>query len=337
MITIYSGGSAAGASWGLWGANVTAGQAFAITVAGGFAAGSIQSGTVKGGLYGAFGAAAFFGVGTAFQNAQWAQQAQYASIARVAKTVSHGMVGGVMSDLQGGKFGHGFVSAGATQAVSPQIDRIGSVPGQVVAAAALGGSVSAVTGGKFANGAVTSAFSYAAGKISNKVNASYSEGDSGIFGAVRKMLRGLSGYPAELADPTVRSGIMSAWDDAMTDDPLRRHEEGGFWGLEENGSYGIRRWPSGGRHEIAVPRLPADGMYQGLNVKGDFHIHPSPRPVDEFGTSWRSAPSQRDLIQTKSMGYSGHSYIIDNRSVYWVNSRGSWGVVGSHQKIFPRE
>ena len=161
MITIYSGGSAAGASWGLWGANVTAGQAFAITVAGGFAAGSIQSGTVKGGLYGAFGAAAFFGVGTAFQNAQWAQQAQYASIARVAKTVSHGMVGGVMSDLQGGKFGHGFLSAGATQAISPQIDRIGSVPGRVVAAAALGGSVSAATGGKFANGAITGVFSQA--------------------------------------------------------------------------------------------------------------------------------------------------------------------------------
>ena len=79
----------------------------------------------------------------------------------VARTVSHGMVGGVMSDLQGGKFGHGFVSAGATQAISPQIDQIGSVPGRVVAAAALGGSVSAVTGGKFANGAVTSAFSYA--------------------------------------------------------------------------------------------------------------------------------------------------------------------------------
>ncbi len=159
VITYYTGGAAGS----LYAASNTAG-AFAMAAAGGFAAGAIQSGTVKGGLYGAFGGAAFFGVGSAFTqaNAGWAYTGkQLNSIGMVTKTVSHGAVGGVMSDLQGGKFGHGFVSAGATQAISPQIDRIGSMPGRVVAAAALGGTVSAVTGGKFANGAVTGAFSQA--------------------------------------------------------------------------------------------------------------------------------------------------------------------------------
>ena len=42
-----------------------------------------------------------------------------------AKTLSHGIVGGVMSVLQGGKFGHGFASAGVTQAFAGKIDKLG--------------------------------------------------------------------------------------------------------------------------------------------------------------------------------------------------------------------
>ena len=164
VITVYSGGAAAGA-WTYFGVAIEAGSAaaFGVVAVGGFAAGAVQTGTLKGGLYGAFGAVAFYGVGTAFQNAGWAYNAsgELTSIGLVAKTVAHGIVGGVMSDLQGGKFGHGFVSAGAAQAVSPQINNISSAAGKVVAAAALGGSVSALTGGKFANGAITGAFSQA--------------------------------------------------------------------------------------------------------------------------------------------------------------------------------
>lgn len=170
VIAYYTGDYAAT----LYAANNIAG-AFAVVAAGGFAAGAIQTGTVKGGLYGAFGAVAFFGVGTAFSqaNAGWAYSGgELNSIGLVAKTVAHGIVGGIMSDLQGGKFGHGFVSAGATQAVSPQIGNIPNAAGRVVAAAALGGSVSALTGGKFANGAVTAAFSYA-----------FNEGAHGAFKA----------------------------------------------------------------------------------------------------------------------------------------------------------
>ncbi|WP_444936016.1 FG-GAP-like repeat-containing protein [Microbulbifer sp. JMSA004] len=69
-----------------------------------------------------------------------------------------GMVGGTMSVLQGGKFGHGFVSAAVSTAASPVIGSIDGDFGKVAASAVVGGTVSNMTGGKFANGAVTAAF-----------------------------------------------------------------------------------------------------------------------------------------------------------------------------------
>ena len=58
--------------------------------------------------------------------------------------MAHGMAGGVMNSLQGGKFGHGSVSAGATQAFGRSIERIdvstaGFSAQRTLAAAALGG------------------------------------------------------------------------------------------------------------------------------------------------------------------------------------------------------
>ena len=67
--------------------------------------------------------------------------------------------------LQDGKFGHGFASAGVTQAFAGSIDGIDDgqrfSPKRILAAAVLGGTTSSITGGKFANGAVTGAFSRA--------------------------------------------------------------------------------------------------------------------------------------------------------------------------------
>ncbi|MCT2532885.1 peptidoglycan DD-metalloendopeptidase family protein [SAR92 clade bacterium H231] len=82
----------------------------------------------------------------------------------VGKIATHAAVGGVMSVMQGGKFGHGFASAGFTQGLSGKIggiglnDTIGKFM-RVSAAAVVGGTASKLTGGKFANGALTGAFS----------------------------------------------------------------------------------------------------------------------------------------------------------------------------------
>jgi len=157
VVTVYTGGLAAGAA--------TSWAAAGWSIGGGFVAGAIQTNSLRGGVYGAFSAGVFSGIGTAF--GKMAQAGTYSANAlRIGKVVAHGMAGGVMNSLQGGKFGHGFVSAGATQAFSPGIDRIdagnmGFSAQRTLAAATLGGTVSAMTGGKFANGAVTAAFSRA--------------------------------------------------------------------------------------------------------------------------------------------------------------------------------
>lgn len=78
---------------------------------------------------------------------------------------AHAVTGGVISDLRGGKFGHGFFSAGITKGLTPHFEGAGGsdfeVNGYNVAeatiAGVLGGTISHMTGGKFANGAVTAA------------------------------------------------------------------------------------------------------------------------------------------------------------------------------------
>jgi RHS repeat-associated protein len=113
----------------------------------GFVSGAVQTGTLRGAVTGAFSAMVFYGVGSAFPN--------YGA----AKVLAHGIAGGIMSELQGGKFGHGFISAGVSEALSPAVDLAGGdVVGEVVIHAVIGGTSSALSGGKFANGAVTAAF-----------------------------------------------------------------------------------------------------------------------------------------------------------------------------------
>ena len=74
--------------------------------------------------------------------------------------VAGGMVGGVMSYMQGGSFGVGFLSAGIGAAVGAYNGEGYSIGGLIRSSIA-GGTASYITGGKFGNGAATAAFSYA--------------------------------------------------------------------------------------------------------------------------------------------------------------------------------
>ncbi|QOL26172.1 DUF2778 domain-containing protein [Thalassotalea sp. LPB0316] len=164
-ITIYTGGAALAA--GGW-------TGLGIAMAGGAASGFVMTGSLKGALTGAFSAAAFYGIGSYFQGAMEANKlreglevlenglttAQFAG-----KIATHAIAGGIMSDLNGGKFGHGFWAAGVTQAAGLKIDGIDASskfsPARIMAAATLGGTISKISGGKFANGALTATFSRA--------------------------------------------------------------------------------------------------------------------------------------------------------------------------------
>lgn len=76
---------------------------------------------------------------------------------------SHATAGGVLSVLQGGKFGHGFASAGIVKGLAPVIDLATAkwgYPGGMITSMVIGGTASDVSGGKFANGAITAVFQY---------------------------------------------------------------------------------------------------------------------------------------------------------------------------------
>lgn len=69
-----------------------------------------------------------------------------------------GFVGGVLSEIQGGSFGSGFITAGVAAIATPIINgNVSSAVGRVIVRSLIGGTVSHLTGGKFANGAVTAA------------------------------------------------------------------------------------------------------------------------------------------------------------------------------------
>ncbi len=140
--------------------------------AGAAANGGNLSDVIRGAAIGGASAAAFFGVAKAIPSAASAAEAgknafrigknAWMTAGNFAKlVVAQGMVGGVMSVLQGGKFGHGFASAGISKLATPGILSMDNVVAESIASGMVDGTVSKATGGKFANGATTAAFLYA--------------------------------------------------------------------------------------------------------------------------------------------------------------------------------
>ena len=85
----------------------------------------------------------------------------------VQQIVSHGVIGGVTAQLQGGKFGHGFWSAGVTKSVMGGFNfdyvkrrNFNDIAGRTVIAALVGGTTSTISGGKFKNGAAMAAMGH---------------------------------------------------------------------------------------------------------------------------------------------------------------------------------
>ncbi|MDE0155657.1 MAG: polymorphic toxin type 44 domain-containing protein [Gammaproteobacteria bacterium] len=121
----------------------------------GFATGGIAGGSLRGALFGGISAAAFYGIGEHFTALTGLPEGGLGHI------LTHGLTGGILAELQGGQFGHGFLAAGLSKAVMGRFSyEDGSAPaviGRTSIAAIVGGTISRITGGKFANGALTSA------------------------------------------------------------------------------------------------------------------------------------------------------------------------------------
>lgn len=82
--------------------------------------------------------------------------------------VAAGTIGGALAEVQGGKFGNGFIAAGIGAAAGVKFN---SGWQGLLAATVAGGTASEITGGKFANGAASAAFSYAAMWGASKIGA----------------------------------------------------------------------------------------------------------------------------------------------------------------------
>jgi hypothetical protein len=151
----------------------TRGQGLVAQLAGGAMLGATQSQSIKGAAWGAFSSLAYFGVGSYFESAAWAKTGVHVFGTKLnlagysAKVLSHGVLGGGVQHLQGGRFGSGFAAAGLTEATSGIIDGIDpSNPDvsralRIATAGMVGGTASALTGGKFAAGFITAAFARA--------------------------------------------------------------------------------------------------------------------------------------------------------------------------------
>ncbi|MFU8832404.1 MAG: RHS repeat-associated core domain-containing protein, partial [Wenzhouxiangella sp.] len=184
-ISVYTGG----VGIGIFSLGTISGSmaGFAVAVAGGALAGGVSAGSLEGALWGAFTAAVFTGIGTHVKGLAEASTikgvfgsgltaGQFATAA-----VGSGVAGGTLSQLQGGKFGHGFLSAGVGFTAGAGIARIGNPVGRGAATAILGGTVSKVTGGKFANGATTAAMTFALTASFHSAHASSGTDTDSIF------------------------------------------------------------------------------------------------------------------------------------------------------------
>ena len=146
--------------------------------------------SLKGAVIGAISGAAFQGIGKAFkgmaaQNAANSVKGlsefggnMLTSGQIAGQVASHAMAGGVISTLGGGKFGHGFFSAGFTKAAGgaflPGGGNLttGEILGGTIASAVIGGTSSVLSGGKFANGARTAIYQYLFNQVNKEIQTS---------------------------------------------------------------------------------------------------------------------------------------------------------------------
>src|SRR5689334_6665588 len=85
----------------------------------------------------------------------------------------------------------------------------------------------------------------------------------------------------------VARALEDAWADSLPNEPVRRHEEGGWIYLDPTtGTVSIVRASPGRRAGINLTRPPE---FPGLFVVGKFHTHPNPT-----AEGWDPGPSTGD-------------------------------------------
>jgi hypothetical protein len=98
-----------------------------------------------------------------------------------------------------------------------------------------------------------------------------------------------------LNEPVVQQALEDAWNDSLSDDPDRRHEEGGWIYMDvTTGEILARRAPAGAQStlDVSVPIVVV-----GAVVVATFHTHPNPS-----SEGWNPAPSTADTQSALLLG-----------------------------------
>ncbi|MGL6097514.1 MAG: Mov34/MPN/PAD-1 family protein [Fimbriiglobus sp.] len=90
-----------------------------------------------------------------------------------------------------------------------------------------------------------------------------------------------------LAHPVVQAALAAAWADSFPDDPVLRHEEGGWVYMHETtGAITIRRLMPGRQFTMDVPIPP---VLPNCYLVATYHTHPNPT-----AEGWIPEPSEDD-------------------------------------------
>lgn len=133
-----------------------------------------------------------------------------------------------------------------------------------------------------------------------------------------------------LADPVVKAEIVRAWRDSQADDPINRHEEGGYIVLNPDGTMAVERWPHGEQWRIVPPPLDTMNRYNGKMVVAAFHTHPNP-PSDEDGREWDQAPSASDRRWHGRRRLPG--FVISESLIYEIDVDARVSILGNREEV----
>ncbi|WP_105102103.1 Ig-like domain-containing protein [Microbulbifer pacificus] len=231
----------------------------------------------EGALWGGVSAAAFAGIGSHLSSNYGGTFAGGLNATGYAlKIGAHALTGGVMAELQGGKFGHGFAAAGFTAAGtsfnnSNHIGGAGYSVTRVIVAAVIGGTASKLSGGKFANGAATAAFAMAMSSIGrNDVQDVHStNGDSASAENIAAFQEELDALAADRTlNPYKAFDSADAAATEVLDVTAPLSEK---YGLEVGGNI----WKSKNGWRYTMPKIGGPGSVSVSTTHIGYHTHPS--------------------------------------------------------------
>ena len=227
------------------------------------------------------------------------------NLATAGHVVTVATVGGITTSLQGGRFGHGFLSAGLGSAAPalPGLRQLAStgLGGRALVSAVTAGTVSEITGGKFANAAFSAAFvALVSSAVQRAASARVSAGAAAEASAADR-----EALQAEL-DSLVKQGVLSRERVFPSEDaaalevlnaaaPLSKQ-----YGLEVGGS--IFQNLDGG-YSYTIPVI---GGPETVSLNIDY-------------TGYHTHPSGKLLFSNQFRNYSGNPITTD---MAWINTSG---------------